>query len=58
MKLSSIRIDEKIRSQTNTLILGSPGYGKSKFMEGVPREDLRNRQPVCFIDSHGRRINA
>jgi hypothetical protein len=54
MRVGTITIDEKVRAKTNTLILGSPGFGKSKFMEAMMRQDLRNRQPFCLIDLHGK----
>src|ERR1700730_10746607 len=54
MRVGTIAIDEKVRAKTNTLILGSPGFGKSKFMEAMMRQDLRNRQPFCLIDLHGK----
>lgn len=53
MKLGDIEFDEKVRSQTNSLILGSIGFGKSKFLEYLMRQDLKTRQPFCLIDFHG-----
>jgi len=53
MKLGHITFDEKTRSQSNSLILGSIGFGKSKFLEYLMRQDLAARQPFCFIDYHG-----
>jgi hypothetical protein len=53
MKLGHITLDEKTRSQTNSLILGSIGFGKSKFLEYEMRQDLAARQPFCLIDFHG-----
>jgi hypothetical protein len=34
-------------------VIGSSGSGKSKFMEQMIREDLRNGQGFCLIDPHG-----
>lgn len=53
MQLGQIELDEKTRSQTNSLILGSIGFGKSKFLEYQMRQDLAARQPFCLIDFHG-----
>ena len=53
MKLGHITFDEKTRSQTNSLISGSIGFGKSKFLEYLMRQDLAVRQPFCLIDFHG-----
>lgn len=53
MKVGNIDFDEKLRSQTNTLILGPPGFGKSKLMEQMMRQDFAKGQPFCFIDFHG-----
>src|SRR5215208_6632834 len=53
MQLGHIELDEKSRSQSNSLILGSIGFGKSKFLEYLMRQDLAARQPFCLIDFHG-----
>lgn len=34
-------------------IIGSSGSGKSKFLEQMIREDLKNNQGFCLIDPHG-----
>jgi hypothetical protein len=34
-------------------VIGSSGSGKSKFLEQMIREDLKNRQGFCLIDPHG-----
>lgn len=34
-------------------VIGSSGSGKSKFLESLIREDVRNRQGFCLIDPHG-----
>jgi len=41
--------DRKIHQQ----IIGSSGSGKSKFMESMMREDLKNRQGFTLVDPHG-----
>lgn len=53
MNLGHITLDEKARSQINSLILGSIGFGKSKFLEYLMRQDLAARQPFCLLDLHG-----
>jgi hypothetical protein len=53
MELGHITLDEKTRSQSNSLVLGSIGFGKSKFLEYLMRQDLKVRQPFCLIDLHG-----
>lgn len=54
MKLGDITFEEKERAQTNSLVLGSIGFGKSKFLEYLMRQDLERRQPFCLIDMHGK----
>lgn len=34
-------------------VIGSSGSGKSKFLEHLIREDLKNGQGFCLIDPHG-----
>lgn len=34
-------------------VIGSSGSGKSKFLEWMIRQDIRNRQGFCLIDPHG-----
>ena len=53
MNLAHLVLDRHARSQSNTLILGSIGFGKSKFLEYLMRQDLGSRQPFCLIDFHG-----
>ena len=52
MRFGHLRFDEKVRSETNSIILGPPGFGKSKLMENKMRQDLAARQPFCLIDFH------
>lgn len=53
MNIGSTRIDDKTRAASNSIVLGSPGFGKSKFLEYLMRQDLAGRQPFCLIDLHG-----
>ena len=53
MHLQTIDVDKKIRSQSSTLILGSPGFGKSIFMLLLMILELQHRSPFCLIDMHG-----
>ena len=34
-------------------VLGAPGRGKTKFLEGLIRQDILSGQGVCVIDPHG-----
>jgi hypothetical protein len=52
MKIGSFQLDEKVRGQCNELVLGSIGFGKSKFLEHQMREDLKARQPFILIALH------
>src|SRR3977135_2969895 len=38
----------------HTHVIGSSGSGKSKFLEWMMRQDLKNRQGFCLIDPHGK----
>lgn len=53
MQIGDLIFDENVRSQTNTLILGPPGYGKSRLMEKMIREDLHYKRFLMFVDRHG-----
>ncbi len=53
MELGIIDLDDKIRSQSNTIVFGPPGSGKSFSLEYLMRQDLKKRQPFCCIDRHG-----
>lgn len=53
MKIGNFEIDDKVRAQSNELVLGSIGFGKSKFLGYQVREDLENRQPFMYIGLHG-----
>jgi len=41
------------RRRTHMLILGTPGSGKSKFLEWMMRQDIENCRGLCLIDIHG-----
>jgi hypothetical protein len=41
------------RHRTHALVVGSPGSGKSKFLEWMIRSDIRDRQGLCVLDIHG-----
>src|ERR1700688_2297848 len=43
--------------ETHMHVIGSSGSGKSKFLESLMREDLKNRQGFCLIDPHGTLYN-
>lgn len=58
MKLGHITLEEAVRAQSNSLILGSIGFGKSKLLELMMRQDLAARQPFCLIDFHGSLFEA
>ena len=47
-----ITLSEEERA-THMHVIGSSGSGKSKFLESMIRQDLRNRQGCCLIDPHG-----
>ena len=47
-----IRLSEKYR-QAHMHVIGSSGSGKSKFLESLIRQDLKDRQGFCLIDPHG-----
>lgn len=53
MKLGQIEIDEKTRAQSNVIMFGAPGFGKSTLQEGKVRQDLAMRQPCMVVDFHG-----
>lgn len=47
-----VRLSPERRS-THTHVIGSPGGGKSKFLEYLIREDARAGHGLCLIDPHG-----
>ena len=44
---------EAERCRTHMLILGTPGSGKSKFLEWMIRQDIENCRGLCLLDIHG-----
>ena len=48
-----VYLSPKMRQGTHTHIIGSSGTGKSKFLEWLIRQDIKNRQGLCVIDWHG-----
>jgi hypothetical protein len=46
-------LDESLRRRSHMLILGSTGFGKSKFLEWLIRGDILKRQGLCLLDIHG-----
>jgi len=47
--------DERL---THAHVIGSSGSGKSKFLEHLMRQDVRNGQGFCLIDPHGTLYDA
>src|SRR5882724_8727036 len=39
--------------RTHMQVLGASGRGKSKFLEHLIREDIRQGNGLCLIDPHG-----
>src|SRR5438067_13202287 len=50
-------VDAKER-QTHMHVIGRSGAGKSKFLESLMRQDIKNRQGFCLIDPHGTLCDA
>ncbi|PYS25909.1 MAG: hypothetical protein DMF72_00190 [Acidobacteria bacterium] len=46
-------LPEADRHRTHMLILGTPGSGKSKFLEWMIRQDIENCRGLCLLDIHG-----
>ncbi len=53
-----IRLSGELRAQTNMHVIGGSGTGKSKFLETLLRDDLRNGKGLCLIDWHGTLCDA
>ena len=49
-----IYLSQKDRALSHMHVVGSTRTGKSKFLEGMIRGDIKNRQGLCLIDPHGR----
>lgn len=45
-------IKESARS-THMQVIGSTGTGKSKFLEWMIRQDIKNNEGLCLLDPHG-----
>lgn len=39
--------------QNSIEVVGQPGQGKSKFLEHLLRQDIKNGEGLCLIDPHG-----
>ncbi len=50
---NNVCLSPAIRKGTHTHVVGGSGTGKSKFLESLIRQDLREGQPFCLIDWHG-----
>jgi hypothetical protein len=48
-----LRLEESERRKTHMLVLGSPGSGKSKFLEWSARGDTLDGHGLCILDIHG-----
>lgn len=46
-------IDDRRR---HMYIIGQTGTGKSKFMDGIALQDIKDGKGLCFIDPHGEEI--
>ena len=49
---SQVYLPSKVRS-THMHVIGASGRGKSKFLEHLIREDIRQGNGLCLIDPHG-----
>lgn len=48
-----ISVTPKMRASTHMHVIGGSGKGKSKFLEGMIRKDIREAHGLCLIDWHG-----
>lgn len=48
-----IHITPEMRRTTHMHVIGGSGTGKSKFLEWVIREDIREGRGFCLVDWHG-----
>ena len=53
MRLGQINIDEKTSAQSNVLMFGAPGFGKSTLQQAEVQQNVVMRQPCLDIDYHG-----
>jgi uncharacterized protein DUF87/type IV secretory system conjugative DNA transfer VirD4/TraG family protein len=51
-KGNPVYLPQKVRA-THMHVLGASGRGKSKFLEHLIREDIRQGNGLCLIDPHG-----
>jgi hypothetical protein len=51
---STIEFDRAVRGQSNSLVIGSIGFGKSMLMLLLMMADLAKRVAFCLIDLHGK----
>src|SRR2546423_786078 len=49
----SVYLTPEMRQTTHMHAIGGSGTGKSKLLESVIRQDIRNGQGLCLIDWHG-----
>lgn len=49
---SKVVVSDRERLQ-HMHVVGSSGFGKSKFLASMIRQDVRTRQGLCLIDPHG-----
>lgn len=47
-----VRLDESLRA-THLQVIGATGSGKSRFLQHLIRQDIRNRDGLCLIDPTG-----
>src|SRR5690242_21674739 len=48
-----VSVSPEMRRATHMHVIGGSGTGKSKFLEWLIRQDMKNRQGLCVIDWHG-----
>ena len=49
----NIEMDFKMRQSTHMHVIGGSGKGKSKFLESILRQDIKEGSGLCLIDWHG-----
>src|ERR1051326_6703922 len=48
-----VYLSSETRETTHMHVIGGSGTGKSKFLEWLIRQDIKNRHGLCVIDWHG-----
>src|SRR5687768_14337050 len=48
-----VYLTPEVRAITHMHVIGGSGTGKSKFLEWLIRQDIKNRQGLCIVDWHG-----